>query len=562
MKVGGTKVVSPNGENEYKFYCSRTGVYRVSFYNAATGQDCQNYYIKRHPVVLLGGWNSVNLAAYETQDSDGTRYYQLINTLGASENTDAFVILYAGEDYAIGANGANFGDGLGGLKSYIKVEFSKKYSERVYAPTEYSSELVTRADLDSTSPGQGAGMNWPEEQTKIDIVPSSEVRFNNNFSVPSTDNRFEKAIARLLLAVGDFLMKIISDIVGEEVTVANLIFDKVDSVNPNFFDPNNAGLGHDVIKDSVQTWYNRFRRLAVLLYFIVILSIGIRLILNSTAQGIEQVRGLAVEWLKGFLYLLFMPYLMYYIFQLNSALVKMICNAADVNSYTSVGSTITDGTEWSAEAIEFRSPEYISKYTGLMGYGTDNSNDYYLKKVPDYATNFDLMRIARAYAGATFRISYCFIWYILIGQLLTFIYIYYKRYFMTLFFIAIFPVMCIFQAIGIMKDGKARVVSGWLGEFISNVFTQFIHAVVYIVVTAVTVELLKDGVINGNIINWVIIITAINFVPEGEKILRKILKALSSGSSSEALGDHGLKRGMHTLTHSAKQLMPKGKPKP
>ena len=51
---------------------------------------------------------------------------------------------------------------------------------------------------------------------------------------------------------------------------------------------------------------------------------------------------------------------------------------------------------------------------------------------------------------------------------------------------------------------------------------------------------------------------AINFVPQGEKILRKILKALSQGSTAPGVGDGGLKRGFGTLRRSARQIFPGG----
>ncbi|MBR3281063.1 MAG: hypothetical protein IKI57_04405 [Clostridia bacterium] len=520
--------------SSYSFRCEETGVYQVYLMDGA--DYCENW-------SLTCGGQDVRLAAIGMQDSDGEHYYEVISPLGTSSSTLVYVVLQKGKTYTV------TGSGSGNLN--LTAVYNGKYSIEEFKQSEYSSRIVTDKSTTSTEPGG----NLESVGDGLDIPSDARVSVKRTVIPQKTDDEFQAAFARLLIAVGDFMMKLLSDIFGDNVTVSNLIFNNVKSVNPNFFKEENVsmGIGGVEIKETVQGWYERFRGIAIAIYMIVIFSIGIRVLLNSTAQGITQARELFVEWLKGFLYLLFMPYMIYFLFEINDSLIQMVLDAINGNSYIT-GSALTDGTEWSAEAVEFRSPEYVSKYTGMMGYGTDDSNNYYIKKVNDYATNFDLIRIARAYAGATQRISYVFIWYVLIGQLLTFIYIYYKRYFMILFFIAIFPIICIFQAVGIMKDGKARAVSGWLGELISNIFTQFIHAIVYTIVTSIVVDVLYDGIVNGELINWIIIIVAINFVPKGEEIVRKILRALSSGSA-EGLGEHGLQKGVHALTAGFKNVV-------
>lgn len=366
-------------------------------------------------------------------------------------------------------------------------------------------------------------------------------------------NPFERTVVQLLLAIGDFLVDRISAIVGEDVSVKGLVFNEVEAVNPNFFDDHNAGLAHVDVKDAVTKWYTFFRRFAVILYIICIMSIGIRMLADSTPKGLTTARAQAIEWLKGIIYLLMIPFVIYMLFRLNEALVNMVRKDGNYKGYA-VGSALSDGTDWSAIAIDFRSPAYVSKYTGVMTYGGSKANEYYLSKVNDYSSNLDLMRIARAYAGATFKMGYVFIWYVLIGQLITFIYIYYKRYFMISFFIAIFPVVCMFQAIGIMKDGSSRADSSWLSEIISHIFTQFIHAVIFVIITGFVTNMIQMDIQNGNLVNWVLAIMGINFIPEGEKILRKILKAISTGSSTEGIGGGGLKKGFNSIKQGFKQV--------
>ncbi len=349
---------------------------------------------------------------------------------------------------------------------------------------------------------------------------------------------------------------VIEDIAGKNVTVTNLVYNKVDKVNPNFFDENNGGLASLQVSKAVSKWFIEFRKLAITFYLICLLVIGIRVIFNSTPQGITKAKSLFMEWLKGFLYLVFMPYGIWMLFKLNEALVQYISDLANHKRYALGGSVISDGTMWSRDEIEFRSPEYISLYTGTTLNGNDSG--YELEKMDTNSANMDLIKIAEAMSVLTYKLDYCIIWFILIGQLVSFVYIYYKRYLMISFLIAAFPIMCIFQAIGIMKDGKARAIQGWLGELISNIFMQFLQAIVYTLITSIVFRLLMQTLAStqgGSLtINWFIIIIAINFVPEGEKTLRKILKALAQGSSAEGAGEGGVKKAMQTMTGGAKQI--------
>ena len=300
----------------------------------------------------------------------------------------------------------------------------------------------------------------------------------------------------------------------------------------------------------------------MIIYFICLLTIGIRAIYNSTPQGMDKVKGLLIEWLKGVLYLFFMPYGIWMLFNINEALVEYIYQLANGKRYAIGGFSATDGTTWSSEEIEFRSPEYISLYTGTNI--NMNNGGYTLKKMDDYSANMDLIKIVESLSILTNRLSYVIIWFILIGQLISFVYIYYKRYLMISFLIASFPIMCMFQAIGIMKDGRSRAIQGWLGELISNIFLQFLQAVVYTLITSLVFRLLmKTFTASGTqTINWLIIIIAINFVPEGEKILRKILKALSQGSSAEGAGEGGFKKTLSSMAGGGRRILGAMKPGP
>ncbi|MBQ8043511.1 MAG: hypothetical protein IJ272_05105 [Clostridia bacterium] len=356
-------------------------------------------------------------------------------------------------------------------------------------------------------------------------------------------NPFEETVCELLLAIGDFFVNLINQIVGEDVTITALVYNQVDSVNPNFFDDSVSGKGITAnLKEAITTWYNVFKLVAVAVYIIALLAVGINILLASTGKGMEKVKELLGDWLKGVIFLFFIPYVMKYAFLLNEAIVDTLREEADVPSYAVGSSGGSSANEWSAEEIEFRSPEFVSNYTGKVAFGSDEASEGYIKRIQSYEQNFDLMRIMRAYAGVTKKFIYVIIWFILIGQLISFIVQYYKRYFMIAFLIAMFPLICIFYGISVARGIKKKTeIGSWMKELFANIFIQMVQAIIYTVITSVCVSVVSQDIQSSATLNWIVIILAINFVSEGEKLLRKIIGAMGSTVGGTGQTGQGIK---------------------
>jgi hypothetical protein len=135
-------------------------------------------------------------------------------------------------------------------------------------------------------------------------------------------------------------------------------------------------------------------------------------------------------------------------------------------------------------------------------------------------------------AGITARLLYVILWFIMLGQLIIFVFIYYKRYLMIAFLIAVFPITLFEYIIGSIVTGKQSAISGWSKEFFVNVFLQSIHAVIYGIITGIIMNQLLNVMQTGNSadINWFLMIVGVNFVFTGEKTLREIINAMATES--------------------------------
>ena len=346
-------------------------------------------------------------------------------------------------------------------------------------------------------------------------------------------NPLEQVVCEMMLTIGDYVVYKMNQILGTEVTITGLIYNQYDAVNPNFFDPEVKATGiTSTLTQTINKWYNTFKLIALSIYIVALLAIGLNVLLYSTGSGMAKARELIAKWFKGLVCLLFMPYVIKYAFLLNEAIVNMLAKESEVVDYR-MYSTFA-GAEWSLEETEFRSPKYVSRYTGVITFGSEISTEEYMEHILDYKQTLDLMRIMRAYTGATMKMIYAIIWFVLIGQLLVFLFQYYKRYFIIAFFIATYPIVCIFYGISIMKGEPGREIGSWVKEILTNIFIQTIHAIIYTLITGICLNVIADDMQGGTSLNWIVMILAINFVSEGEKLMRKLLGAI--GNSADGTG--------------------------
>lgn len=353
-------------------------------------------------------------------------------------------------------------------------------------------------------------------------------------------NIFEGALSDLLIEIGDFFVNLINKVVGEKVTMQNIVFNQVSSLDPNFFNKDLAVVNETtaLVREKVNEWYSFFMMLAIVAYLVVLLVIGIKIAVGSTASGLEKAKELATKWLVGVLILFLFPSLVLKnAFKVNEAIVKMISNQHGGNNQVGTAIGNTEG-EWANEEIEFRSPEYVSRFTGKSSLGGEDMNLIYQKALDSYRSGADMTRIMRAYAGITRKLIYVIIWYVLLTQLIVLIVLYYKRYFTIAFLIVIFPLVAMYYIIEIARGKNGQVFSEWSKEILVNIFIQTIHAIVYAIIASVAISRVQADIASGSdAMNWLLIIVAVNFITEGEKIVRKLVGV--DGKTAGAMGAMG-----------------------
>ena len=344
-------------------------------------------------------------------------------------------------------------------------------------------------------------------------------------------NAFEMAITDLCLSVGDFIMEYLTFLMKEEITVQKIIYNQVDALNANFFSNTTVARktsapASEIVIEIVNEWYSFLRKVVVMFYMCALVAVGLKTLLGTPGKKVEA-KELLVKWSMGVAILFLFPYLMRYSFDLNEGIIQTMQGLYGGAPGTYVG----DVSDLRSKEFELRSPEYIKRGTYLLTLGSEDATNAYIKNYKDYNERGDVMRIVRALAGITGRMIYVIIWYLMLWQMIIFIYIYYKRFLMIAFLIAIFPITLLEYVIGTVTTGKQSAIGSWSKEFFTNVFLQSIHAVIYAIISSVVVNQITAGLQSeGGVtkLNYFLMIIAVNFVFTGEKMLRDIISAVTT----------------------------------
>lgn len=316
----------------------------------------------------------------------------------------------------------------------------------------------------------------------------------------------EEILVRIFLPVGDGVVFLVSKSVGEVVTTDALIFNQVTKLNINYWQNNDSTAVKGILHNVVNQWYHVFFKIAVIVYMMVLVVAGIQILLHSTAEKTAQYKEYLTSWVIGVAILCLFPYAMKYIVMLGEAAVAGVGNAVTA-------------TEPSTPALLSEDLLSAFKYFGKtefveqMGGESDNPSD--------------TMMYVRAQAQESKKLILVLIYFILIGQMLVLLIMYYKRAFMIAFLITIFPLVAMTYAIDKMGDKKAQSFSIWFREFVVNVVVQLFHAIVYVVMVDASVKLFVDS--GGQ--KWLIMLISVLFLFQGEKILRSIFNVKSKANT-------------------------------
>lgn len=115
----------------------------------------------------------------------------------------------------------------------------------------------------------------------------------NNKEKYQTKNYLEMTVSELALGLGDFVMEYIVFIVKEEVTIQKIIYNKIDSLNANFFinglNPSST-VESSIIRNAIIKWYNLLNTVVLMIYMMALVVVGIMTLLRRSWRESQSAR--------------------------------------------------------------------------------------------------------------------------------------------------------------------------------------------------------------------------------------------------------------------------------
>ena len=286
----------------------------------------------------------------------------------------------------------------------------------------------------------------------------------------------------------------------EQIFSGNVSGLDINFINPNFKDGSAADL-----QGTIASWYVALRNLAIVGLLCVLVYVGIRIMLSSTAGDKAKYKQMFTDWLIALCILFFLHYIMSFIL----TLTESICSA--------IGG---DGEYTISVFDETAGKTFQTNLLGLARFKT---------QLKDFGQ----------------KCTYLLFYIALVVYTAIFTWHYLKRLIMMAFLTIIAPMVALTYPIDKIGDGKAQAFNMWLKEYIYNALIQPFHLIIYTVFVGSAIDLVQ--------VNMLYALACMAFLLPAEKFLKKMF-----GMDRAPLGTMGALTTFTAGTLASKLLGGKG----
>lgn len=307
------------------------------------------------------------------------------------------------------------------------------------------------------------------------------------------------------------------EIFSDQIPILHINF-----LNPKDYDEENDGSSGilpvynsaKVLGPQVAKWYVAIRNFVLVGLMVVLLYIGIRIVISSTAGEKAKYKEHIKDWLVAVILVVFMHYIMAFALTLTEYLTNILNTQNESIAVKIPEESIGDV----ADALGDDADKYKSSdgnyyyYTNLMGYAR-------LQQQMLSRDNNGNVQFSWNYIG------YTIIYLVLVIYTVMFLVIYLKRVIYMAFLTMIAPLVALTYPIDKLSDGKAQAFDMWLKEYVYNLLLQPFHLLLYTLLVGSVMDLAMN--------NMLYAIVALGFLMPAENLLRKFFgfqKAPETGS--------------------------------
>lgn len=302
----------------------------------------------------------------------------------------------------------------------------------------------------------------------------------------------------------------------------NIFANKIAALDVNFLRPNTyqsviAGSDKDaekkaqssakVLSKTIATWYRAFRNIAIVGLLSVLIYLGIRILLSSTAPDKAKYKEMLYDWLVALCLVFIIQFIMSFVLMVTDRINDLF------------SSTINDG-------IIIKIDTGVRFKTNLVGYIRWQINSDNARKC----------------------VAYTILYIAIIIYTVMFTFTYMKRFLYMAFYTMIAPLVALTYPIDKVGDGKAQAFNFWFKEYTMNAIIQPIHLILYTVFVTSAISLAKTNIIYATVV--------LVFLLPVEKLIKKMFGV----DRSETAGSMGSFAGGALAMQAMQKLMGGGRP--
>lgn len=298
-----------------------------------------------------------------------------------------------------------------------------------------------------------------------------------------------------------------------EYTPEKIFSNQVPALDVNFINPtdwedegmNNKSITQ-ALHSTIANWYIALRNLAIIALLSVLLYVGIRMVISSTAADKAKYKQMLMDWVVALCIVFFLHYIMSFILTLTDIITEGISSSSEI---------VVQIQQESGDVLEFK--------TNLTG----------------------LTRMQVQYNDLGIRMIYLIFYLALVIYTVMFTWTYVKRAITMAFLTLMAPLVAITYPIDKIADGKAQAFSIWLREFMFNALLQPFHLIIFTIFLGGASQIAAS--------NPIYAILFLAFIIPSEKLLRKMFgfdKSSTAGGMSTAasiLGGAAVLNGAKSL---------------
>lgn len=311
------------------------------------------------------------------------------------------------------------------------------------------------------------------------------------------------------------------------------------------------------LRPIIANWYNILRDISIVGMLSILVYVGIRIMLSSTAGDKAKYKQLLVDWVVAICLLFLMQYIMSFS---NIAVKKVTSVIQSAVVSTTESDKLSENEKKAAkekgkldgdvavtigtQLFEIEDKELVNKaYQILVEENkTDTKYKDLFKNGNLYWPTNNFTEQARMLAQLTDKdddvtnyayasIGYKIIYIVLVLYTLIFTWTYVKRVVYMAFLTMIAPLVALTYPIDKMNDGKAQAFNMWFKEYIFNLLIQPLHLILYMVLIGSAMTFASQNLIYA--------VVAIGFMTPAEKLMRKFFGFEKAGTPGMFAGPAG-----------------------